>query len=202
MRPNEHGRRTWNTFLRKAFTERPRVLKGDARKSFERDAERIRDYLDTELRKSAERLGRVRLLGRGRFLRGGSARRAGRRRLAVHRIGAASLSADAGERPVPALCRVAGGYELRAAVRLRPWHARSPARSEKRQDAPNGDGRLVAAAVPAPHRELPSAPHQGSGRGARSHRPRRVAEPHRHRLRRGHQAAADGTDAHGIWRTR
>jgi peptide chain release factor subunit 1 len=53
MRPNENGRRTWDVFLRKAFTERPRALKGDARKSFERDAERIRSYLETEVRKSA-----------------------------------------------------------------------------------------------------------------------------------------------------
>ena len=53
MRPNENGRRTWDSFLRKAFTERPRALKGDARKSFERDAERIRTYLETDVRKSA-----------------------------------------------------------------------------------------------------------------------------------------------------
>ena len=53
MRPNENGRRTWDSFLRKAFTERPRALEGDARKSFERDAERIRTYLETDVRKSA-----------------------------------------------------------------------------------------------------------------------------------------------------
>jgi peptide chain release factor subunit 1 len=56
MRPNEHGRRTSDTFLRKAFTERPRMLKGDARKSFEHDTERIGAYLDRELRKSAHGL--------------------------------------------------------------------------------------------------------------------------------------------------
>jgi hypothetical protein len=56
LRSNEHGRRTWETFLRKAFTERPLLLKGDARTCFERDAQRIRTYLDTELRKSAEGL--------------------------------------------------------------------------------------------------------------------------------------------------
>src|SRR5688572_12396747 len=54
MRPNEHGRRTWDTFLRKAFTERPLTLKGDARKSFELDAGRIRAYLEQEMRKSAD----------------------------------------------------------------------------------------------------------------------------------------------------
>jgi peptide chain release factor subunit 1 len=56
MRPNEHGRATWDAFLRKAFTERPRALKGEARKSFERDAERIRAYLDNFVRKSANGL--------------------------------------------------------------------------------------------------------------------------------------------------
>jgi peptide chain release factor subunit 1 len=56
MRPNEHGRPTWDAFLRKTFSERPRALKGDARKSFERDAERIRTYLDNEVRKSANGL--------------------------------------------------------------------------------------------------------------------------------------------------
>jgi peptide chain release factor subunit 1 len=56
MRPNENGRRTWDTFLRKALAERPRALRGDARKSFEADAARIRGYLDAELRKSADGL--------------------------------------------------------------------------------------------------------------------------------------------------
>jgi peptide chain release factor subunit 1 len=55
-RPNEHGRETWDGFLRKAFAERPRTLKGDARRSFERDAERIRTYLDTDVRKSTNGL--------------------------------------------------------------------------------------------------------------------------------------------------
>jgi peptide chain release factor subunit 1 len=56
MRANEHGRRTWDTFLRKTFAERPQTLKGDARKSFEQDVERIRSYLETDLRKSADGL--------------------------------------------------------------------------------------------------------------------------------------------------
>ena len=56
MRANEHGRRTWDTFLRKTFSERTQTLKGNARKSFERDAERIRSYLETDLRKSADGL--------------------------------------------------------------------------------------------------------------------------------------------------
>jgi peptide chain release factor subunit 1 len=56
MRANEHGRRTWDTFLRKTVSERSQTLKGDARKSFEQDAERIRSYLETDLRKSADGL--------------------------------------------------------------------------------------------------------------------------------------------------
>lgn len=53
LRANEHGRETWEPFVRKAFTERPRMLQGPARTSFDRDAKRIREYLDSEVRKSA-----------------------------------------------------------------------------------------------------------------------------------------------------
>jgi peptide chain release factor subunit 1 len=56
MRVNENGHRTWDTFLRKAFTERPRALQADARKSFEEDAERIRSYLERDMRTSANGL--------------------------------------------------------------------------------------------------------------------------------------------------
>ena len=55
-RPNEHGRETWDGFLRKAFAERPRALKGEARKSFEQDTERIRAYLERDVRKAANGL--------------------------------------------------------------------------------------------------------------------------------------------------
>ena len=53
LRPNENGRRTWETFLRRALTERPRFLHGDARRNFEMDAERIQTFLDNDLRRSA-----------------------------------------------------------------------------------------------------------------------------------------------------
>ena len=56
LRANEHGRRTWDTFLRQAFKERPQLLKGDTRKSFEQDAGRIQAFLDHELRRSAQGL--------------------------------------------------------------------------------------------------------------------------------------------------
>ena len=56
LRTNEHGRETSDVFLRKVFADRPRMLKGDARKSFERDAERIRTYLESDVRKSTNAL--------------------------------------------------------------------------------------------------------------------------------------------------
>jgi peptide chain release factor subunit 1 len=56
MRPNENGRRTWDVFLRKVLSERSETLKGDSRKSFDQDAERIRAYLENDVRKSADGL--------------------------------------------------------------------------------------------------------------------------------------------------
>ncbi|MBI4265017.1 MAG: hypothetical protein HY657_11640 [Acidobacteria bacterium] len=56
MRPDQHGRDEYATFVRKVFHERGRTLKGEARKSFERDGLRIRDYLEGERRVSANGL--------------------------------------------------------------------------------------------------------------------------------------------------
>ena len=56
MRPDQHGRANYDSFLRKTFTDRGRALKGDARKSFERDVERIRAYLGDTVRKSTNGL--------------------------------------------------------------------------------------------------------------------------------------------------
>ncbi|MDQ3803746.1 MAG: hypothetical protein M3416_07970 [Acidobacteriota bacterium] len=49
---NEHGRTDFDRFLRKEFSERAKTFPASspARQSFERDAERIREYLDKELR--------------------------------------------------------------------------------------------------------------------------------------------------------
>ena len=55
MQPDQHGRPKYDTFLRKAFADRARLLTGDARKSFERDADRITTYL-ADVRKSANGL--------------------------------------------------------------------------------------------------------------------------------------------------
>ena len=45
LRPDQHGRHHYEPFLRKTLPERSRSLEGDARKSFDRDAQRIRDYM-------------------------------------------------------------------------------------------------------------------------------------------------------------
>jgi peptide subunit release factor 1 (eRF1) len=56
MRPDQHGRDNYDAFVRKVFTERGRTLRGEARKSFDRDAERIREYLANSVRPSAHGL--------------------------------------------------------------------------------------------------------------------------------------------------
>jgi peptide chain release factor subunit 1 len=45
MRADDQGQRRYDTFLRRAWLERGRTLKGDARKSFDRDTARIDAYL-------------------------------------------------------------------------------------------------------------------------------------------------------------
>lgn len=45
LRADEQGRRRVDPFLRKTFAQRSRTLTGEARKSFDRDAQRIRDYV-------------------------------------------------------------------------------------------------------------------------------------------------------------
>ena len=49
LRSDQHGRDNYETFLRRALLERGRTLEGDARKSFERDADRIREYLQADV---------------------------------------------------------------------------------------------------------------------------------------------------------
>ena len=56
MAPNEQGKDHYAPFLRKTFPERILTLQGAARKSFERDVERINDYLAKEVRPSANGL--------------------------------------------------------------------------------------------------------------------------------------------------
>ena len=56
MRPDQSGRRNHDIFLRKIFPERSRALHGDARKSFERDVQRIYAYLESEVAPSVRGL--------------------------------------------------------------------------------------------------------------------------------------------------
>jgi peptide subunit release factor 1 (eRF1) len=56
MRPDQSGRRNHDIFLRKVFPERSRALHGDARKSFERDVQRIHGYLESEVAPSVRGL--------------------------------------------------------------------------------------------------------------------------------------------------
>ena len=56
MAPNEHGKDHYGPFLRKTFPERILTLQGAARKSVERDVERINDYLAKQVRASANGL--------------------------------------------------------------------------------------------------------------------------------------------------
>ena len=48
LTPDQNGRENWDQFVRKVFNERGRMLRADSpeRGSFEKDAERIRQYLD------------------------------------------------------------------------------------------------------------------------------------------------------------
>ena len=56
MRPDQHGRDRYDSFVRKALAERSRALTGDARKSFERDVERINAWLTGNVDASANAL--------------------------------------------------------------------------------------------------------------------------------------------------
>jgi peptide chain release factor subunit 1 len=56
MRPDEHGRDNYQTFLRKIIPDQVRSFYGDARKQVESEFERIRQYLSAELRSSANGL--------------------------------------------------------------------------------------------------------------------------------------------------
>ena len=47
--PDQHGRRTHSTFLRKVLPQHSRVLQGDAKASFDRDAARIQKFFDSEV---------------------------------------------------------------------------------------------------------------------------------------------------------
>src|ERR687893_832981 len=66
---NEHGRKDFDRFLRKEFGERAKTFPASSpeRESFERDAERIREYLDKEVRPETQGIA-VFVFGRGKTL--------------------------------------------------------------------------------------------------------------------------------------
>src|SRR5918996_1219342 len=55
MRVDQHGRPNYDSFLRKVFAERSRILTGAARQSFDADADKIKEYL-SEVSPSAQAL--------------------------------------------------------------------------------------------------------------------------------------------------
>lgn len=55
MRPDQHGRENYDTFLRKTFGDRAKTLKGAARHSFDRDVERVTTFL-ANVKRSAKAL--------------------------------------------------------------------------------------------------------------------------------------------------
>lgn len=67
MRPDQHGRDNYDTFLRKAFADRARGLSGESRKSFDRDVERITSYLGADVPSSANGLALFACAANGEF---------------------------------------------------------------------------------------------------------------------------------------
>jgi peptide subunit release factor 1 (eRF1) len=56
MKPDQNGRPNFEPFLRKTFGERAMTFKADARKSFERDVQRINTFLGNDVKRSANGL--------------------------------------------------------------------------------------------------------------------------------------------------
>jgi peptide chain release factor subunit 1 len=56
LQPDEHGRDRYDAWLRKTLRDRALTLKGEARRSFDADVERIRTFIDDEARPSANGL--------------------------------------------------------------------------------------------------------------------------------------------------
>lgn len=67
MRPDGTGKAQYSQFLRKALPEQAETLTGDARASFDRDTARIDEYLQNDVRKSANGLAIFASAGNGGF---------------------------------------------------------------------------------------------------------------------------------------
>jgi peptide chain release factor subunit 1 len=67
MSADQHGRQNHHLFLRKALPERAASLSGDARRSFDRDVERITAYLEQDVRRSTNGLALFACAANGDF---------------------------------------------------------------------------------------------------------------------------------------
>lgn len=67
LQPDQHGRHNYASFLRKVFPARSRAFAGEARRSFDEDAARIREYLDRQVPSSANALAVFACAGAGGF---------------------------------------------------------------------------------------------------------------------------------------
>ena len=65
--PDQHGRESYGAWLRKTLGDRARALKGDARKSFDQDAQRITEFLGSDAKRSANGLAIFACSARGLF---------------------------------------------------------------------------------------------------------------------------------------
>ena len=174
LAPDQHGRDNYEAFCRKAFADQLRALKEHPadHASLARDIQRITSYLANEVTPSANGLAIFSSAGAGDY------------------FVAVQLDVPIDEHwlfisRVPhlyPLVRLIDQYPRYACRRTRHQPGTHPSvrspkdrkaqRGQRRQDAPQLDGRLVAGSVSAPRREFPPPPRQGSGRDARSCRPR------------------------------
>ena len=154
MRPDQNGRRTHDIFLRKVFPERSRALHGDARKSFERDVERIRAYLESEVPPSVRGLAMFACSAADGFFEAFQLAAPFDHHSLFIGSSSTSLSAGARNRSIPRLRRAARRHEFGAAVRVSAGTARRARAGDERQDTAERVRRMVAGAIPAPLREL------------------------------------------------
>ena len=159
LTPNQNGRESHDQFVRKVFSDRAKALPAESpeRESFEKDAERIRQYLDDEKQQSWQGARDLRVLRR-RSVRGDPA---GDRRSTI--TGCSSARSP----HLYPLAKLVDTYPRYAAVLARHQQGAHPGlrsgcrrarrTGRQRQDAPHLEGRLVAGALSAPRRQRPHA---------------------------------------------
>ena len=120
LTPDQNGREGYEQFVKKVFNERAKALPEESpeRESFDKDVKRIQEYLENQDHNAGQGLAIFACTGSDLF-ETIPAGRAGRRALAVHRLGAASLPAGAAGRKLSALCRGDARHQQGADLRLR-----------------------------------------------------------------------------------